>query len=389
MDDQNGAPSADADVGSLCLVSQVTAADTRAIEAGLHELWRLAESGEIMGALARAASMTLLVTAGDGTVADAAIPILDDLADAHPHRAILLVSDEGTDRPRARLAGHVRRAEDGEPGRYWEEIRLVSPARSLHQVMGAVASLTLPNLPVQNWWTREPRFDGDLYTYAVEVSDRILVDSSRFADPTRSLPRMEEAVAAAHGTVAFADLSWTRLTPWRTLIAEFFDPPAHLALLDSIERVALEYVVKEGGEVAQALLLLGWLASRLGWEPRAAQAAGAGDWELRLVDGVRPVRFEVLRREGSDGTDGRVQGLHAVTIEAVEQGRRGSYRIERRGDDQEAQTVTDVDGARLEGRAGLPVRREVELLREELGRFATDAVYRQSLELVSRAFRPE
>ena len=386
MDDQSAPSGADPDVGSLCLVSQVTAADTRAIEAGLHELWRLAEAGEIMGALARAASMTLLVTPADGTEADEAIPMLDELADTHPHRAILLVSDEGIDRPRARLAGHVRRAEDGEAGRYWEEIRLVSPAPSLHQVMGAVASLTLPNLPVQNWWTREPRFDGDLYTYAAEVSDRILVDSSRFADPTASLPRMEEAIDAAHGTVAFADLSWTRLTPWRTRIAEFFDPPAHLALLDSIERVAVEYVAKEGGGVAQALLLVGWLASRLGWEPRATQAAGPDAWDLQLVDGVRPVRVEVLSREPSDGPNEELRGLHAVTIEALEHGRRAFYRVERRGDGEEARTVADVDGARLENPARLPIQREVELLREELGRFATDAVYRQSLEVVSRFF---
>ena len=45
----------------VCLASRETTADSRAIEAGLHELWRLAEAGEIGGSLIRSASLTLLV----------------------------------------------------------------------------------------------------------------------------------------------------------------------------------------------------------------------------------------------------------------------------------------------------------------------------------------
>jgi glucose-6-phosphate dehydrogenase assembly protein OpcA len=374
-------------LAGLCLVSEVTAADTRAIEAGLHELWRMAEGGEVGGTLVRAASMTLLLPVEQPTDPDDLAPLLDALAATHPFRAILLVSDEGVDRPRARLCSHTRGVGEGAPARYWEDIRIISPPRVLHQVMSAVATLTLPNLPVHTWWDGEPDFEGDLYHHVVEVADRILVDSSRFGDPAASLPGLAAAIVVAHESIAFADLSWTRLTPWRLLIAEFFDPPADQALLNSIEHVRAEYVRRGGGEAAQALLLVGWLASRLGWEPRALRpgGSGGGEWSFEMVDGVRPVEVVVAVDGAAEAQRGeRTAGLRSVTIRAAEGDRRAEYTVERCDDGEEARTVAEVDGARLEGIARLPASGRADLLREELGRFATDRIYGESLSLVAR-----
>jgi glucose-6-phosphate dehydrogenase assembly protein OpcA len=374
-------------LAGLCLVSEVTAADTRAIEAGLHELWRMAEGGAVGGALVRAASMTLLMPVEQHIDPDDLAPLLDALAATHPFRAILLVSDEGVDRPRARLCSHTRGVGEGEPARYWEDIRIVSPPRVLHQVMSAVATVTLPNLPVHTWWDGEPDFESDLYHHVVEVADRILVDSSQFGDPTASLPGLAAAIEVTHESIAFADLSWTRLTPWRLLIAEFFDAPADRALLDSIEHVQVEYARQAGGEAAQALLLVGWLASRLGWEPRAMRphGSGGGEWSFEMVDGVRPVEVVVAVDGAAEAQRGEgAAGLRSVTIRAAEGDRRADYAVERRDDDEEARTVAEVDGARLEGIARLPASGREGLLREELGRFATDRIYGESLSLVAR-----
>ena len=374
-------------LAGLCLVSEVTAADTRAIEAGLHELWRMAEGGEAGGALVRAASMTLLLPVEAGIDPDDLAPLLDALTATHPFRAILLVSDEEVDRPRARLCSHTRGVGEGELARYWEDIRIVSPPRSLHQVMSAVASLSLPNLPVHTWWDGDPDFDGNLYHHVVEVADRILVDSSRFGDPAASLPGLAAAIEVAHESIAFADLSWTRLTPWRLLIAEFFDAPADQALLNSIQHVRVEYVWRGGGEAAQALLLVSWLASRLGWEPRAMRPHGSarGEWSFEMVDGVRPVEVVVAVDSAAEAQRGeRTAGLRSVTIRAAEGDRRADYAVERCDDGEEARTVAEVDGARLEGIARLPASGRADLLREELGRFATDRIYGESLLLVAR-----
>ncbi len=370
---------------AVCLVSQVTAADTRAIEEGLHELWRLAGAGESGGALVRAASMTLVVPFGDEARADEATPLLDTLTATHPCRAVLLLADDRVAEPRARLASHYRRGADGEPPRYWEEVRLVAPPASLHRALSTVGALQLPSLPVQTWWPGEPSFESDLYSQVVEVSDRIVVDSSQFPDVTGGLPALHGAIAMAHESVAFADLSWTRLTPWRGLVAEFFDTPADQAMLDSIERVRVEYALGKSGEAAQALLAVGWLGSRLGWEPRETFAATPGDWQFHLVDGVRPVRVEIAQRAVSAGDAEWAQpGLRRIEIEAAEAGHRSAYVVERCGDGGEARTVADTDAGRLERHARLPAQTDADLLREELGAFATDRIYQEALDLAVR-----
>jgi glucose-6-phosphate dehydrogenase assembly protein OpcA len=378
--------SVSAETGGVCLVSQVTAADTRAIEEGLLELWRMASSGELGGGLVRAASMTLVVPIGDEAAVDDVTAVLGGLTATHPCRVIMLLSDDRVAEPRARLASHSWRAADGDTPRYWEEIRLVAPARSLHWVTSAAAVLQLPNLPVQTWWPGEPDFDGDLYTRIIETSDRIVVDSSAFRGPVAGLARLAAAIHLAYESVAFADLSWTRLTPWRTLTAEFFDPPPDQDLLDSIERVVVEYDGRRAADVAQPLLFVGWLGSRLGWEPRTAAEVKPGIWRCGLVDGVRPVVIEVnATAMAPDGMEAR-GGLRAITIEAAEDDRSARYTIERCGDGGEARTLAEVEGGRLERLARLPIQTTEVLLREELGGYATDRIYQESLDLVVRVF---
>ena len=369
------------ETGSFCLVSQVTAADVPAIEAGLNELWRLAEAGAVGGAIVRAASMSVLVPVRDDVEANTVADLLDGLADTHPSRALLLLADERIDEPRARLCSHCRRPGEGEPSRYWEEIRLVSSPGALHQVISLVQTLALPGLPIQTWWPGEPSFDGDLFNYVVDTSDRLVLDSSRFRDPTVALPQLAAAIRIANQSVAFADLSWTRLTPWRLLVAEFFDAPQDQAILDSIERVSIAYAPNVGGEASQALLLLGWLGSRLGWEPHTLTASGTGVWTFEVIDGVRPVRIEITPATGADPLPGATD-LRCVEIVAVEGQRQATYSVEQCGDN-EGRTGRE-DGGRLERRAHLPFQDVAELLHEELGGFAPDRIYQESLDLVAR-----
>ncbi len=378
-----------ADAAGVCLVSEVTAADTRAIQDGLNELWRLAGSGEVGGALVRAASLTLIVLIEDHADPDELIPVLDALTATYPCRAVLLTSDKDVDEPRARLASHSRRGVEGEPPRYWEEIRIVAPARGLHQVMSSVATLALPNLPVQSWWPGRPSFDSDLYNHVVEVSDRVIVDSSRFPAPLEALPELDAAISVAHESVAFADLSWTRLTPWRHMAAEFFDAPSRQALLDSIERVRIEYMPRTGGEACQALLVAGWLASRLGWELRDLALKAAGSWRLQALDVVRPIEVAITRAatSASPGGTSIAPGLRGLSIEAGGTSHKASFTIECSSDGGEAHTVAEVGEARLEGYARLPLQGDAELLQEELGGFATDHIYQESLGAVARLLR--
>src|SRR5204862_304790 len=58
------------------------------------------------------------------------------------------------------------------------------------------------------------------------------------------------------------DLAGLRATPWRERGAAAFDPPRRRGELDAITAVAVRH---HPASTVAALLLAGWLASRLGW----------------------------------------------------------------------------------------------------------------------------
>ncbi|MFN8523591.1 MAG: glucose-6-phosphate dehydrogenase assembly protein OpcA [Chloroflexota bacterium] len=369
------------ETGGVCLVSQVTAADSRAIEGGLNELWQMAAAGEIGGSIVRAASLTLVVPVPDDATANELVPLLDELTATHPFRAIFLVQAESLSAPRTRLASHMRRGgQDGEGAPYWEEIRLQAPSSALRQTISALTSLALPNLPVECWWPGSFAVDDQRYAQLTEVSDRVIVDSTRLDDATAALSGLATAIASSQDTVGFSDLSWTRLTPLRTAIAELFDAPGDQAMLDSIERVTVEYVRGEPGAAVQAMLVVGWLASRLGWEPQQYLSEGRGAWRLNMVDGVRTVHVAILRAAAGKRSG---RGICSVTIEAFEDNRESRYRVEANEDDLLASSETD--GEVSERRSFLPAQSLTDVVREELGGFATDRIYFESIQLMARA----
>ena len=107
--------------------------------------------------------------------------------------------------------------------------------------MSAASTVVLPGLPVQTWWPGAVPFDGDLYNHVVEISDRVLLDSGALPRSAERPGRPCAAIDIAHESVAFGDLSWSADQPWRVLTAELFDAPSDQELLDSIERVVIEY----------------------------------------------------------------------------------------------------------------------------------------------------
>jgi glucose-6-phosphate dehydrogenase assembly protein OpcA len=370
------------------LARRETAANSRAIEGALHDLWRQAEAGEIGGSLVRAASLTLIVPATSSQAAEDLIGIIDRVTMTHPCRAILIELSDSATEAKAFLTSHYRRPGEIDPARYWEEVHILAPTRGVHQAMSAASTIVLPGLPVQTWWPGVVPFDGDLYNHVVEISDRLLLNSARFRDPRAGLAELAAAIDIAHESVAFTDLSWSRISPWRVLTAELFDAPADQDLLDSIEKVVVEYSRSaDGVESVEALLYIGWIASRLGWEPRAALEEAPGRWRFWLVDGVRPVEVRISRNDRPlEAGAPLIPGLRSITIGAGEGDRHASYVVERVGAGDEARTMKH-DGTELEGRAHLPYPEEVELLENELGGFTTDRIYVESLRIVTGLFQ--
>ena len=349
--------------------------DARLIEAGLDRLWQMAAEGT-PGGVVHTSSLTLLVVLADEAAAVREQEVLAQVGPAHPCRAILLVLD-GSE-PRARLGAYCRPPRSGRPPTCWEEIRLEGSQAALQQVLSTAALLVLPNLPVQVWWSGNPDLEGPLYRRLVEIGDRLIVDSGQFLNPLASLARYSYRSEEEHGTVGFVDLAWRRLEPWRLLTAQFFDEPGNRVFLNDVESVEIGYEQPSNGPpsgFAAALLLVGWLASRLGWTPPPGPHAGKIR-DLVFDDGGHDIRVRLR----SYPTVEPLAGLVSLELRASHDDESALYAIERRGAC--ATTVAEVSGARREAQVPLPTAGQAELLQRELAGFGRDRIYEDALQVV-------
>ncbi len=361
--------------------------DTRAIDAELARLWAGVAEGSA-GGLVRAFSLTILVLALDQEL-DRVDAVLSDIQSAHPSR-LLVVAPKETE-PRARLGAYCRPPRAGQAVVCWEEIRLEGHRASLNLILSAVASLVLPNLPVQAWWPGDPDFDGHSFRRVVEIADRIIVDSMQFDEPVASMAGYAERVEEEHSTVGFADLNWRRLEPWRLLTAQFFDSPSDRPFLNDLESVLVKYQRPLDGTASgftAALLLVGWLASRLGW----ALPADGVDWrhhleELFFDDGAQGVRVS-LQPCAVDPSLGQKRGVGLASLElrANHNGQRASYSIQWAGEN--ATTIAQIDGGSREAQVPLHAASEADLLHHELARFGRDRIYEEALQAACSLARP-
>ena len=99
---------------------------------------------------------------------------------------------------------------------------------------------------------------------AAALVDVILLDSDDEPEPATALARAAELLESAY----VVDLAWLRTTPWRERLAASFDPPERPALRSSGSTGSRS--ATEPSSRASALLLAGWLASRLRLGRRAA-----------------------------------------------------------------------------------------------------------------------
>jgi glucose-6-phosphate dehydrogenase assembly protein OpcA len=157
-----------------------------------------------------------------------------------------------------------------------EYITLRGTKAALDRVADLVSSLVIGDLPKFVWWKATPNPEQNLFQQLSRSSNCIIVDSSFFSDAESELRKMQELVEE---DTFIADLNWHRLAPWQELTAAAFDPPERRESLQDVDQVSIDY---EQGNAAQAFMYLGWLASRLEWEPISYFKEG-GDYDLRKI----------------------------------------------------------------------------------------------------------
>jgi glucose-6-phosphate dehydrogenase assembly protein OpcA len=103
------------------------------------------------------------------------------------------------------------------------------------------------------------------------------------------------------------DLAWLRSTPWRERIAAAFDPPQRRGDLQTISAIEIRH---HPDSIVAGLLLLGWLSTRLGWQP--TRLLKRGDHLYGKLKGRRQdVQVTLVP------TPMAVRGLAGLTIETA------------------------------------------------------------------------
>jgi glucose-6-phosphate dehydrogenase assembly protein OpcA len=214
------------------------------IEAQLGEL-REHESGDNAPIL-RTSTMTHLVWAPLAWLPKARAT-LAGLHDRHPARTIFLVPEPRRSNGIGATASLHAVQMDGSREAHAEVIEIRLRGEAVAHPASVVLPLLIADLPVFCRWRGEPEWSSPQLTELVGVVDRLVVNSSEW----RALPGGYERLVELFGQIAVSDIAYSRTVDWRARLAELWPGIA------GVERLRVE------GPKADALLLAGWLRSRL------------------------------------------------------------------------------------------------------------------------------
>ncbi len=224
--------------------------------------------GETDGAELRTSVMTHVAWAPARWV-DTARRTLAGLDEHHPSRTILLFPEpnraDAIDVTVALrcfvLSGSTRTVCS-------EVIELRLGGERVHVPGSIVQPLLISDLPTFCRWRGLPPWGAPELEQLVAVCDRLVVDSSEW----RGLPGAYRELEKLFDRIAVSDIAWGRSVAWRARIAALW--PA----IGSIEKLSVT------GPKADALLLAGWLRSRLKRDVALTHRSSA-ELERVAVDG--------------------------------------------------------------------------------------------------------
>lgn len=382
--------------------------DATAISVALNRLWAQFGGEQSAGAQARASTLNLTVVTRSRRDAGHAIDAVTRLSNLYPSRATILVAnhERGTDPDRPAGAPGLeveitlleQAAARGRPAVRFECITVEVSAENEQQLASITSPLLVADLPDFLWWASGDT-GGDLFDDLTAITDRLIVDTAAIADhaivaegrrgvPTgplgAELTRLSALVRREEGNLRLSDFAWARIEPWRHLVTQFFDPPACRPALHAIDDVAIVYRAADAAgksALSGALLLAGWLGSRLGWQAPGELVpirSTPGGWRATLRAGERGRRRETLLTLLPTANPAAGCCLERVTLSA--QGIvSGVFRVERT--DRLGLTTTSEMAKMTPISRGIfaPVADEAVLLAAELQVFGRDLVYEAAL----------
>ncbi|MDN5564489.1 MAG: glucose-6-phosphate dehydrogenase assembly protein OpcA [Luteococcus japonicus] len=208
---------------------------------------------------------------------DKVIPACLQAGGEHPSRILVVVHATGQE---SRLDAEIRMGE-GIPG---DLVTLRMSGELAEHSASVVLPLLLPDSKVVVWWPNaSPESPSDDQIGA--LATRRITDAAGASDPVSAV-----VVRARYHSPGDTDLTWTRLTPWRALLA---------AAVDQYPGRIRHATVEAAKDNAPAELMAAWLQARLGVEVERKFTKGPGMTGVRLTTAAGDI---ALLRPGKAST---------------------------------------------------------------------------------------
>ncbi|MFI6010614.1 glucose-6-phosphate dehydrogenase assembly protein OpcA [Streptomyces sp. NPDC051243] len=228
--------------------------------------------------------LTLVIVTDEENAYDA-LKAANDASHEHPSRTLVVikrVSRSPRDRTQSRLDAEVRVGADAGSG---ETVVLRLYGEVSDHAQSVVLPLLLPDAPVVVWWPVNAPLDPAKDPLGA-LAQRRVTDTYASEQPVRELSARADTY-----TPGDTDLSWTRITPWRSMLA---------AALDQVV-CQVQAVEVEGEEFNPSCELLAmWLADRLDVPVKRSLSSGPGLTAVRMDTDCGPITLD--RADGSLAT---------------------------------------------------------------------------------------
>ncbi len=396
---------------------------TAHVDDELAHLWRMSSDNvrTSQNVNVRTSVLNLVVCVSDIEAAQRASTLIRDLSSTHIARVTILILDsDAPDMVATWITTRSFPVISDVTRHSFEQVTLMVHGSAVRSIAHIAQPLIKPHLPVYLWWLNDPPNNPALFEALSTLSNRIIVDSSSFIMPEEGI-RSLATLAQTFPDSELSDLNWGRITPWRELVAQFFDAAEYRPYLAGLHTIEIEHAAgpfaeptrTEQGDVSPnatcALLLAGWLETRLGWhyEPNNAHAddehdssTGTHVWHMirptgALValapnsNGSKPVRassrtqasLHVRPRVRSDLRPG---SLCLVRITGIANGKKAIFTINREDNPDHVLTSVALEQeTRPQRTVSTAATRKVStLLHDELEIISRDRLYEETLQEV-------
>jgi glucose-6-phosphate dehydrogenase assembly protein OpcA len=237
-------------------------------------------------------------------------------------------------------------------------------------------------VPVFVWWRSVPDVENYVLQHLARMADRVVFDSTISSYPRRGFPRLARLLKEDPNFPAVTDFAWQRLTPWREMVASFYDMPDHRPYLDRVDSLRIEYHPHSATSdiTSRAILFASWLAERLQWTLDKDASSNDGDdnrFVFRKGDREIVTTFVPVVRAGFEDL------LASATLSA-----RGDdsaeFRVTRSEIKQLASEIRFRGAVHTSRVLSYRSKSEAELLATELGIAGHDRLYEAALKIAGQ-----